>query len=253
MDKVIVITVCRNAGILLEPTILSVLNQKYQNIQYVIVDGGSTDKTVDIIKKYADHIAAWVSEADNGIYDAMNKGLSIAKSLLMEGETAWVNFMNAGDSFSHSRVISDVFMENTLQDVKVLVGHYNQCFGGKKIMKKVDDINLIPSWMPFCHQATFVRLEVCTFDTSYKIAADYNLFYQLYDKFGEKAFLTIDRVIADFRMEDSTTYNNLLLTAKEGLQIRSKHKNMFWWKLYVKYCIAYIKSFMGMAPFKENN
>lgn len=76
--KISVVTVCYNAVQTLEKTMLSVLNQTYPDVEYIIIDGGSTDGTVDIIKKYADRLAYWVSEPDKGIYDAMNKGIRVA-------------------------------------------------------------------------------------------------------------------------------------------------------------------------------
>ena len=72
-----VITVCYNVASTIEKTMLSVLNQTYENVEYIIIDGNSTDGTVDIIKKYADRLAYWVSESDSGIYDAMNKGILV--------------------------------------------------------------------------------------------------------------------------------------------------------------------------------
>ena len=83
-----VITVSYNAVLTIEQTILSVINQTYLNIEYIIIDGGSTDGTVNVIKKYADKIAYWVSESDKGIYDAMNKGIAYS-----HGE--YCNFINA--------------------------------------------------------------------------------------------------------------------------------------------------------------
>lgn len=242
MDKVFVITVCRNAGDLLEPTMLSVLNQTYDNLAYIIVDGASTDGSLDVIRKYENRLAAWVSEPDKGIYDAMNKGLQIARKLLNEGETAWVNFMNAGDWFSDQNVVRDFFCQPISSQIKVLIGHFNRCEGQEKLLKKADNVDFLPAWMPFCHQATFVRIDCCWFDINYRIAADYNLFYNLYFDEGRDAFLIKDRVVADFRMEDSTTYSNLRKTKREILIIQSRHKNWFWLKDVIKYLINKVES-----------
>ena len=88
---VTIITVSFNTEQHLESTIQSIINQTYRNIEYIVIDGGSTDKTVDIIKKYQEHINYWVSEPDRGIYDAMNKGWSIAK------DDSYILFLGAGD------------------------------------------------------------------------------------------------------------------------------------------------------------
>lgn len=96
-----IITVVYNGEKYLEETIQSVINQTYDNVEYIIIDGGSTDGTLNIIRKYEHIIDYWISEKDNGIYDAMNKGLHLAS-----GE--WINFMNAGDTFWKSDSISSI-------------------------------------------------------------------------------------------------------------------------------------------------
>ena len=95
-----------NAVTTIETTILSVINKNYSNIEYIVIDGGSIDGTVDIIKKYADKITDWVSEPDKGIYDAMNIGIIVAT-----GE--WINFMNTGDTFYNENVFSEIFELNS--------------------------------------------------------------------------------------------------------------------------------------------
>ncbi|MDE5678407.1 glycosyltransferase family 2 protein [Phocaeicola sp.] len=110
-----VVTVSYNAVSTIEQTILSVVRQTYPHIEYIIIDGGSTDGTVEVIKKYADRIAYWVSEPDKGIYDAMNKGIKVAT-----GE--WINFMNCGDYFAGNDVLQKVFSNNIPQGKTFLYG-----------------------------------------------------------------------------------------------------------------------------------
>lgn len=94
-----IITVTYNARQWIEATIKSVTEQTYEQIEYIVVDGNSTDGTVEIIKKYADKISKWVSEPDKGLYDAMNKGLKLAT-----GDFVW--FMNAGDTIYDDKTVS---------------------------------------------------------------------------------------------------------------------------------------------------
>jgi len=101
---VTVITVVSNGAQRLEDTIRSVLNQSYDNVEYIVIDGGSTDGTLELIGKFGDAIDYWVSEPDSGVYDAMNKGLDAAS-----GE--WVNFMNAGDAFCSKQSIANTVRE----------------------------------------------------------------------------------------------------------------------------------------------
>ena len=117
LPTISIITVAYNASNTIETTILSVVNQTYPNIEYIIIDGGSTDGTIDIIKKYESKITKWISEPDKGIYDAMNKGINLAR-----GE--WINFMNCGDSFYENntlQVISDTIINS--KDINVIYGN----------------------------------------------------------------------------------------------------------------------------------
>ena len=107
--KVSIITVVRNAVGKIEPTVRSVLSQDYGNVEYIVIDGGSTDGTVDIINRYRDRMASFVSERDEGIYDALNKGV-------MQATGDWIGIMNAGDVFAADDVLSRIFgsSENNL-------------------------------------------------------------------------------------------------------------------------------------------
>lgn len=112
--KITVVTVCYNAEKEIENTIHSVLGQDYDDYEYLIIDGGSKDSTVSLIKQYeyTPHVR-WISEPDRGIYDAMNKAVRMAY-----GE--WLIFMNAGDCFVNESVLSNIFCQNYPSDVKFL-------------------------------------------------------------------------------------------------------------------------------------
>ena len=168
--KISVITVVYNAEATLEKTILSVINQDFDNFEYIIIDGGSTDCTVDIINKYQDKVSYWISEPDKGIYDAMNKGSSLSNG-------KWILFLNSGD----------LLLENVLKQVtKVLNDNFSIIYGNIKILHKGDfkirypkDISSLHYTMPFCHQAVIVKkslLVKSTFNLHYRLASDFEFF-----------------------------------------------------------------------------
>ena len=253
--KVFVVTVCRNAEALLSDTMRSVMLQTYSNMEYVLIDGASTDRSANIIRDFAQdpttRIAYWVSEPDKGIYDAMNKALQwIADRLQQDPDTAedaWVNFMNAGDAFADQQVLDTVFSQPVPATVKVIGGNtINMMADGTESIHLARPASVIPTQLPFSHQACFVRVgnnapQVCLkkdhwhFDRDYPIAADYNLLYQTYWKHGAEAFLILNQPLARYRQEGSTSLDNAKRTKGEYLAIQSSHLNWRWVKEYLKW------------------
>lgn len=126
-----IITVVRNAENSIENTILSIINQDYSYIEYIIIDGGSTDNTLKIISKYEKYIHILISEPDNGIYDAMNKGISQASN-------DWINFMNAGDEFYNKNTCSRISEYIKSRNCSVFYGDHiaiDEIYNLKKVVK----------------------------------------------------------------------------------------------------------------------
>ena len=178
--KISIITVVYNAAATIEQTILSVVKQDYSNIEYIIVDGGSTDGTLEIIKKYEDKIEHWVSEPDHGIYDAMNKGLTHATG-------NYIYYLGADDCLLAPTSISQVvsFLQDN-PEVDVLCASVMMVDSVYRI-EKVYSSNFseadVLSGYNTPHQGMFVRREILQkhrFDTSYHIAADYKNFLKFY-------------------------------------------------------------------------
>ena len=180
---VTVVTVCRNVKSSLEKTMNSLLHQSYAHIDYVIIDGASTDGTPEMLGKTED--IRWISEPDKGIYDAMNKGIRMA-----EGE--WVIFMNAGDVFASDDTLSKVF--SVERDADVI---YGDVIKGDNIKKAEPPHN--GHRMYFCHQSAFVRtscLKEFPFDIQHRMSADFKQMKQLY--LAGKTFMQLDFPIAVF-------------------------------------------------------
>ena len=231
--KVSVITVCYNAILGIEKTIKSVVGQTYPEVEYIVIDGGSTDGTIDIIKKYTDKIACFVSEPDDGIYDAMNKGIRIAT-----GE--WINFMNAGDTFSSDTIISTVFSERYKEEVEVIYGDvYFTESHDCNYLQPARPLCFLRRAMPFCHQSSFVKRKAITgFDKQFQICADYSFFYSLYhDKPNSFCYKSVPISVYDNR--HGLSMDNPRKHRKENLEIRSKHKDVRWLVDLVKYHVKF--------------
>lgn len=192
LPLVSIITVVYNGEKFLEETIQSIINQTYNNVEYIIIDGGSTDGTVDIIKKHTSSIDYWISEKDNGIYDAMNKGIVVAT-----GE--WINFMNAGDGFTDNGMLEKIFINNDLKKIDVVYGNHNVIYPNKTRIAKAGNIKDIWKGSQFCHQSAFVSSKIHKankFNLSNRIGADFELFYSLYKQ--KKSFQYIDIIVVNY-------------------------------------------------------
>lgn len=189
-SKISVVTVCYNAVDSIEKTILSVINQTYQNIEYIIIDGGSTDGTVDVIKKYISHIAYWVSEPDKGIYDAMNKGIANATG-------DYINFMNAGDYFINNHIVADIAISVQNEYADVVFGNAVYLLGGTYYEVKATPFYVPPfikHSMGFNHQCCFVKMEKARrfpFDLKYRLAADYNMIMTIFHNKGTFSYINL--------------------------------------------------------------
>ncbi len=222
LPLVSIVTVVYNAEEHIEETIKSIINQTYYNIEYIIIDGGSTDKTKSIINKYTDRIDYFISEPDKGIYDAMNKGIKIAT-----GE--WINFMNAGDTFYNSNVLQSIFSRKDTYKYKLIYGNVNAFhkeYGINKIVGREMDVNDIYMKMPTSHQAIFCNSqafkEIGVYNTDYKVIGDYEWFVRFYKKYRGKELWYINIIISNYSIEGFSTQNTLS-SAEEKLKLYSNH------------------------------
>ena len=221
-----VVTVVLNGEEFIEETMLSVIQQSYQNIEYIIIDGGSIDTTPEIIKKYKSEIAYYISESDDGIYDAMNKGVRKANG-------DWIVFMNAGDFFQGPEIINTV-----VKNIKNISDHVAIAYGGLSLISitghpllTIADrekvvLKKIRYKLPIPHQAQFIRLElmhkVGLFNTKYRIAGDYDMTVRLLSNYRCRQLDGL--VTASMRVGGiSADPANSLQVLKEDRQVQVDH------------------------------
>ena len=223
-----IITVCLNNEKYIKQTIDSVLKQTYYNIEYIIIDGKSTDTTVKIIKEYENKFNGrmkWISEKDKGIYDAMNKGINIAN-----GEI--IGIINSGDFYVKNAVELVVSIFNFDNTINLIHGNVIK-FGFKNdisfLVKGTD--KHIEKRMSIQHPTCFISREIYKkygkFDLKYKISADYELLLR-FRKEGIK-FYYLDKVLCYFRIGgvSSNTYKAL----KEVEEIHKNYRGVIYSKL----------------------
>jgi glycosyltransferase involved in cell wall biosynthesis len=212
-----IITVVYNGEKYLRDTIESVINQTYENIEYIIIDGGSTDGTLKIIKKYGNKISRLISEPDNGIYDAMNKGIRLAKGEL-------VGLINADDYYDIDAVKNAVlaFEEHGCDVVygdKILLDEKNKI---KKRFSVDEPKSMRQVNVSIVHPTVFVKKKVyekIVFDDTYKICADRDMFYRIYNSGYQ--FKKIEKVIAIMRTGGVSSF--MIKPVYEGFVIRKKY------------------------------
>lgn len=227
LPLVTIITVTYNSDLFLEDTIKSVLGQTYNNIEYIIIDGGSTDGTLEIIERYSDAIDLWISEPDRGIYDAMNKGLKFAT-----GEI--IGIINSDDWYLKNAI------EEVVQSYKedktfnqIVVGNINRCSENGDILRPVrNNSDLIKGKynrkMPLTHPSTFVSSliykKIGNFNTDYKICADYDFIYSCIENKIKIVF--IDSILVNMRIGGiSDRLSEIITILSEMYIIRRKRLN----------------------------
>ncbi len=202
MEKSIsIITVCYNACHLLGKTIESVIEQTYKNIEYIVVDGNSTDDTNEIISKYRNNIHTYVSEPDSGVFDAMNKGISVAKGDL-------IIFLNAGDYYISPFVIDYFISKLNTASADVFFGRFIWEAPQTCDIVVSDNSQVKYSWdlkeLNFPHPSTIYKKsvfeEVGMFDLSFPLQADYEWNVRALVKY-KIAFQYIDIITVRFRAD----------------------------------------------------
>lgn len=215
-----IITICKNEAAYIAQTIESVINQSYSDIEYIVIDGGSTDGTVDIINSYADKISFFSSEPDNGIYDALNKGLSQAHGDI-------VGTMNGGDYYE-PMALENVWKEYQKHpESGILYGDLNFIHNDGTVENFIagDDLSRLPyGAINLGHVACFVTADTYVnqglYNTAYKIAGDYDFLLRCYNN-GVK-FHHINQTLSDYRINGVSSTNHVL-TFQETCAIALVH------------------------------
>lgn len=227
--KVTIITVTYNCENSIAKTIESIINQTYNNIEYLIIDGNSTDNTINIIKKYAelDSRIKYISETDEGIYDAMNKGISMSSGDIL-------NFINSADLILDKTAIENIVTEFTLnKNVELL---YSNIVAGDNYIKYNNRINKISfiRRKSICHQAMFVKRNIFDktglYDTKYKIVADRDWFIKCYK--NKVTMKHIDKFYIFFDVNGVSSDKKRINQIKnESKEIIIKHFGIWLWNL----------------------
>ena len=246
--KVTVVTAVLNDAGHIEQTILSVISQTDIEIEYIIVDGGSKDGTLELIGKYKDKISLLISEPDRGVYDAMNKGIKYSTG-------DFVYFLNSGDILLNPSILSKIKLEELKERNAIIYGNVVVAYGNIEALEKPRPF--FNSKMKFkgigiCHQSMFFPGELIRnekYDLSYNIAADYDLAYRLWRK--GTVFLYRDITIAKYDWGKGISSNpyKLLDVYRENARVCHQQLNPLYW---AKMVLEYIRLQKKLANLKNS-
>jgi len=193
--RISIVTVVRNGEKHIEQSLRSIHDQTYDNLEHIVIDGGSTDRTLDILRAHEDRIDLWISEPDQGIYDAMNKGIRLTTGDL-------VGLLNSDDWYADDALEEVV----SIHDLgggrdRVIAGKWNIVLDRMNLSIEATPSFRFSAGMPLCHQAIFIPRAVYDaiglYDTTYRYAADLDMAARLYA--GRFPFVFSEKVLVHFR------------------------------------------------------
>jgi glycosyltransferase involved in cell wall biosynthesis len=214
-----IITVVLNNGIFLEKTIKSIISQTYPHIEFIIIDGYSSDGTLDIIRAYDDKISYWLSEKDSGIYDGMNKGLSCAT-----GDYVW--FINAGDQIKEPDTLKTIIRSNPTIDVyygdTMLINKDDNFLGMRRLRPPGKlDWKSLGMGLVVCHQAILIKRELAgNYNLKYEIAADFDWVMNALKKSTD--ILNTEAILIKY-LQEGFSRHHVALALKERFIIMRKN------------------------------
>lgn len=228
--KISIITATYNSAKTLEACMNSVLKQTYENIEYIIIDGNSTDATIDLIKLKSKHYAnlSWVSESDNGIYDALNKGIKMATGSV-------IGFVHSDDFLADSNIIAKIAAVFKSKDIDGVYGnlHYVKFNNVQNIVRnwKSQPFKrklLNRGWMP-AHPSLFIKSDIYkskgSFNIDYRIAADYDFILRIF-KGSDYKFYYLPETIIKMRVGGASnrSFKNLMLKTREDYRVAKNNR-----------------------------
>ena len=231
-----IITIVLNQSNMIDNTLKSSINQTYKNKEIIVIDGCSTDGTLDTINKYRNYLSFIISEKDNGIYDAMNKGIKQAT-----GE--WIIFMNSSDCFANDNVLSEVFSNNYYLNINLIYGGFilNDIYNKPLTMS----IKSLCYGMPTTHQSMFFKNIEIYYDTNYKLASDYDYVWRYFNIDHIKiTLINIPISIIDNRGE---SYINRGINSREYLSIAKIYSPSI--IIYINYMLRNISNEISIKFF----